>query len=799
MFGPDDDDRSRARPESVIRGENYRFTVLSSRLLRMEWSPTGRFVDRPTQMVVRRDFEPVAFDMAETDELLEIRTEHLYLAYDKRVFSPSGLSIALRQKAQGGHKTMWHYGEALPHTPDGHGNLGGTARTLDGVDGACELETGILARYGFAVVEDSTSVELGVRDWIAPRPEGGQDLYFFGHGLDFAAALADFFTLTGPVPLIPRAVLGNWWSRYWPYSEREYLDLMDQFAGNGIPFSVAVIDMDWHLVDIDPRLGSGWTGYTWNRELFPDPERFLGDLHERGMLVTLNVHPADGVRAHEQAYPAMAAELGIDPASEVGIPFDITDRAFVESYLRHLHHPLEEQGVDFWWLDWQSGGLTKIPGLDPLWMLNHIHFNDSGRTGKRPLTFSRYAGLGSHRYPVGFSGDTVTTWESLDFQPYFTATAANVGYTWWSHDVGGHFGGRRDDELTTRWVQFGAFSPINRLHSSMDPFNSKDPSRFPLGMREIMRRFLRLRHRLVPYLYTAAWRAHSDGVAVARPMYHDYPDQVPAYTVPNQYLLGDDLIVAPITTPLDADSTLGRAIVWLPEGSWFDLFTGQRYRGGRSLAMHRPLETMPVLAQAGSAIALLDDPMQSVGENPDTLVLRIMPGTGRSAIYEDDGSAAPTVAERIETHVRVDGLAEDSDTATIALHGSGGPATRGIILELVGIASVASVEINGSPVTFAAERAADVDGLAAALRIPLGAVALSAGAEIRLAGIVPATSDAAAAGFALLDRAQVDYSLKQIAYSAGISRLSGIALAQFLDTLPLPANLRGALLEVSGN
>lgn len=176
--------------------------------------------------------------------------------------------------------------------------------------------------------------------------------------------------------------------------------------------------------------------------------------------------------------------------------------------------------------------------------------------------------------------------------------------------------------------------------SSIDPFNSKDPTGFPPEHRDIMIRFLRVRHRLVPYLYTAAWRAHSDGVGVVHPMYHDHATMPAAYQVPNQYLLGGDLIVAPITTPRDAASGLSRTIVWLPDGVWFDLFAGDRYRGGRSLPMHRPLATIPVLARAGSTIPLLHDPMQDIGENPDALVLRIMPGSGHSVIYEDDERCA---------------------------------------------------------------------------------------------------------------------------------------------------------------
>ena len=112
--------------------------------------------------------------------------------------------------------------------------------------------------------------------------------------------------------------------------------------------------------------------------------------------------------------------------------FDLTNPDFVDAYF-DMHHRMEAEGVDFWWLDWQQGGVTRQKGLDPLWMLNHMHYLDSGRGGNWPLTFSRYAGPGSHRYPVGFSGDTIVTWESLAFQPQFTATASNIGYGWGPH------------------------------------------------------------------------------------------------------------------------------------------------------------------------------------------------------------------------------------------------------------------------------------------------------------------------------------------------------------------------------
>ena len=520
--------RPRCNPGAVVQGEHYRFTVLTPRLFRLEYSPEGRFEDRPTQTVLNRDFPVPAFQVFETDASLKIVTEGVELLYDKQPFSPSGLSLTAKSRGCS-HNGVWHYGEPIP-------DLRGTARTLDNANGATELEHGLISRAGYAVVDDSRSLLIREDGWVEPRQGDGVDLYFFGYGHDYQDCLRDFYRLTGPAPMLPRYALGNWWSRFHRYDEAEYKALIRRFAAEDIPFSVAVIDMDWHLVDVDPKYGSGWTGYTWNRDLFPDPAEFLAWLHEQGLRVTLNVHPADGVRAFEDAYRPMAEALGKDWQQEEPVDFDIADPRFLDAYFRYLHHPNEEMGVDFWWVDWQQGTRTRIPGLDPLWMLNHYHYLDSARDGRRGLTFSRYAGIGSHRYPVGFSGDTIVTWASLDFQPYFTANASNAGYGWWSHDIGGHMLGAKDDELTTRWVQFGVFSPITRLHSSNSRFFSKEPWNFGPLAESVMKRYLRLRHALIPYLYTMNEQASRLGQPLVRPLYYLEPEQPEAYEAGSRQL-----------------------------------------------------------------------------------------------------------------------------------------------------------------------------------------------------------------------------------------------------------------------
>lgn len=624
-----------ANIENIVQGKHYRISILTEGLIRLEYSEAGVFEDRATQFALNRDFPNTEFRYLRTEDGIEIHTSRLHLKYNEKEFSSEGLSIQVKGNISIYH-SIWRYGEEtkasfLP-------KLEGTARTLDEADGAIPLEKGIINTNGYSVLDDSRSHVLLENGWVAPRNGEVCDLYFFGYGHDYKEALKDFYYLSGNTPMLPRFALGNWWSRYYRYSEDSYMKLMDRFDEEQLPFTVAVIDMDWHLVDIDPKYGSGWTGYTWNKELFPDPRRFLKRLHDRGMQTTLNVHPADGVRGHEEMYTEMAKELGIDYQQEDPIACDPASPLYMEAYFKYLHHPREEEGVDFWWIDWQQGNKCKVEGLDPLWIFNHYHFLDSKRNGKRPMTFSRYAGPGSHRYPIGFSGDTWITWDSLDFQPFFTSSAANIGYGWWSHDIGGHMGGHKDDELATRWIQSGLYSPIMRLHSSCSEFNGKEPWRFKKEAEIAMGNALRERHKLIPYLYTMNYRAYKYASPLVMPMYYDYPEHHEAYRMKNQFMFGTELMAAPITSRRIPNLNVAEVKVWLPEGIWYDIYTGVIYEGNRVLNMYRDLNSIPVLAKAGAIVPLTNEISGSeASQNPKSFHICVYEGAdGQFELYEDD-------------------------------------------------------------------------------------------------------------------------------------------------------------------
>ncbi|MGB8028165.1 MAG: TIM-barrel domain-containing protein [Terracidiphilus sp.] len=727
-------------PKAVVTIGNTRFTVLTPQLIRMEWSADGKFEDHASFVFINRKLPvPKFVQSAATSthgpgEALTITTSALTLRYSHSVaagddghFTANNLSIALTVD---GRQVAWHPGDSDPE------NLMGTTRTLDTARGSKTEEPigqGLVSRSGWVMVDDSTRPlfdsadfrflegEKSVWPWVMERPADEKpgaysDWYFFGYGHDYKQALGDFVRVAGRIPLPPRFAFGVWWSRYWAYTDEQFDELARDFRENDTPLDVMVIDMDWHISDEQlmamgekDQAGQklGWTGYTWNKVLFPDPDAFLKKLHEDGLKTTMNLHPASGIQPWEQAYPAMARAMGVDPATKKYIPFDPTDKKWATNYLNLVLHPLEKQGVDFWWLDWQQWGTTALPGVNPTWWLNYVHFTDQQREGKRPLLFHRWGGLGNHRYEIGFSGDTISVWDSLAFQPWFTATAANVGYAYWSHDIGGHMPGAVDPELFTRWIQFGTFSPILRTHTTKNPDSERRIWAYPEPYSEVMRNAYQLREAMQPYLYTEARRTYDTGVAFFRPLYYDWPEEDAAYTSKNEYLFGDQMIVSPVTAPADKISGLAIEQVWLPKGEWIERPTDKHFAGPTTVERSFTIDQIPVYVRAG-AIVPMQPAMLHTGEKPvDPLIVNVWPlkpGASSSySVYEDSGvSVQYQRGVFARTPIKA---AEEGDTLRVEIgpvEGSypGMLKTRGYELRLPADWPPVSVTVNGKAVGF---------------------------------------------------------------------------------------------------
>lgn len=651
-----------AAPAAVVQRGQVRFTVLTPQMIRMEWSPDGRFVDDPSQVFIDRAQPVPKFTTSTRGGKLVIDTASLRLAYTlgSGRFSASNLQVSSKKM---GPAFTWHPGD--PET----GNLQGTARTLDQYRGDININTGkhldlgqgILSRDGWHVVDDSKSFlfDDSAWRWAKKRSCGDcQDLYFFGYGHQYEQALADYAKVAGREPMPPRFAFGYWWSRYWNYSDREMRDLVADFDRYRIPLDVLVIDMDWHRTDglsWDDKYvkrdvfgeSVGWTGYTWNRSLFPDPDRLLGWLHGEKLKTTLNLHPASGIPATEETYPAFARAMGVTDGAP--IPFEAADKTFITNYFGITLDPLRARGVDFWWLDWQQWPDSKLmPGLSNTWWLNYVFYTHMQRTSpKRALIYHRWGGLGNHRYQIGFSGDSVISWPSLAFQPYFTATASNVLYGYWSHDIGGHFFANTtpedqrhiDPELYVRWMQFGAFSPILRTHSSKEAGLRKEPWRFSPDVFDALRRTVELRYEMAPYIYTASRQAYDTGVSLMRPLYYVWPEQPQAYAAKGEYMFGDDMLVAPVTQP--AKDGVATVSIWLPPGRWYDRNRGELAEGGRTITRDYALDEIPVFVRAGAVVPLNPPWVRKLQDMDNSkLVLRVFPGgKSRSRVYSDAGDS----------------------------------------------------------------------------------------------------------------------------------------------------------------
>lgn len=726
-----------ADPAATIVDGHARFTLLTPRLVRMEWSADGRFEDRASLVFIQRRLAVPRHTVRRAGGWLTVRTDDLTVRYREGSgrFAAGNLEVRLRVD---GRDVVWRPGE-VDST-----NLKGTTRTLDGAKGPVPLEPGLLARAGWTVVDDGQRplFDKSAWPWVLARPAGArQDLYFFGYGHDYTGELADFIKVAGRMPMPPRFAFGAWWSRYWAYTDQEFMDLVRQFDTFDVPLDVLVVDMDWHNTfelrwENAPRDQSGqpkgWTGYSWNRAYFPDPTAFLDWTARQGLRTPLNLHPAGGIEPWETHYPEMARDMGIDPATERYVPFRPTNKHFAESYFKNIIAPLERQGVDFWWLDWQQWDTTAVAGLNPTWWINYVFFTHMKREGEaRPLIFHRWGGLGNHRYQIGFSGDAYSTWNALAFEPYFTATAANVGFGYWSHDIGGHLNGEVSPELYTRWIQFGIFSPILRTHTTKNANAERRIWAYPTEYFRVMRRDFMLRYAMIPYIYSAARHAYDTGVALVHPLYYDWPDDSAAYDFPDEYAFGPDMIVRPVTAPMSPDTLLARQRLWLPPGDWYEWFTGTRLHGSQVVTRTFALDEVPVYVRAGAIVPMATTALRSDRQPKDVLALAVFPGdSGATRVYQDAGNdlgyqrgefAWTPVSQRRDAdgtlHLRI-------GPTTGAFEGL--PARRGYVIRLIGRWPPRRVVWNGREIPYAGNAPGDS---AAAGRLTIAAAAGGPDAE----------------------------------------------------------------------
>jgi alpha-glucosidase (family GH31 glycosyl hydrolase) len=870
-----------AEGTSVVFADGARFEFLTPSLVRMEYSPSNRFVDAPTAVVEKRDWPTVEVHTAQQDGWLVATTGAMRLQYRLGSGSFTAENLQVSWNDQSGAARAWHPGQADPL------NLGGLTHSLDNVSkvnlpaGRSDLESpvddiipgielhlepaipGLLSRSGFAFIDDSlTPVWNAGRTWIEPRAQGqGQDWYLFTYDRDYRRVLAEYAALCGPVPMIPRFVLGpsitdlNF--EYFPGAAQPAQARLDHYGQSylehevarlreaHIPFDTLILDFAWH--------NYGWEGgYDWS-PLIKDPDQFSSWLHARGVKLSLNDHPgyantaesilsfADshapavlqalgrpapatasfdldvssgwrfatdrndqgiaerwyegrfddrgwspirvGQSWREQGYPAyrgigwyrtsirlpqalpqalfltfgevaktyrvfvngqeaahdpiqwpqrvtfadiapyvkagqdnliaIRVESGDRPGgivrgpvaiSDVAPPpriyFDLSNQQQADVFMRYLHEPLMRQGVDLWWVDGGSGDVD-MPGLNKQLWTNKVFYDYTEQeTGRRGFILGRYGDWGSERYPGFFTGDTYSEWPVLAYEVAFTARGGNVLMPYISHDIGGFHGRKIDFDLYARWIEFGAFSPLLRMHSAHEnPEEGNLRMPWTYGSRGValMKKYFTLRTQLLPYLYTYSWIAHRDSLPILRPLYLQYPQLEEAYRHSDEYFFGNEMLVAPVLDPS------GTRSIYLPPGQWIDFFTGKRYAGGASFTAHYAVDATPVFVREGSLVPEQPASAYSDAKPLDALILHVFgSGSGSFELYEDDGiSLAYAQGAHALTEIRYatgdDGL-HRIDIDPVQGRFTGQVSARAYELRLHAIRRPSEVRLNGARV-----------------------------------------------------------------------------------------------------
>ena len=604
----------------IFRGNNYRITILSERLVRLEYNNTGVFNDCETMIIKNRLFEMPNFNKKEDEKVLIIETPYFTLTYQKNnTFSSHSLVAKINDS-----KKEWFYGQKEVR------NLGSFTFSLDEQYSLPKLEKGLFSFDGFVTLDDSDALSFDENGNVVQREidKKNVDLYLFIYNKDFGLCLKDYFTLTGYPPLIPRYALGNWWSREYAYKDSDVLELITKFQRKKIPLSIFLLDNGWSKIDSKyPLLKSG---FTFDENLFPNVIEFVAKIHELGIKLGVKINPQYGFSPIEKNYEIAQKYL---PSDKNGLlSFNPCSVKNIDAFLKIFINPLISMGMDFFWNDYSENSPEKM------YLLNYYMHKNVANSNVRSLILSRNSMYAAHLHNVIYSGHNPIDWNTLKYLPFYNLSSSNLGVSFQSHDVGGSIDGIEDSDFYLRSIQFGVFSPILRFNTEKGNYFKREPWKWDVVTESIATEYLRLRHKLIPYIYSESYNYYKQGTPLIKPFYYSNPLFYDDENYVNQYYFGSAFMISPITSPLD--DMIGRTIqrFYIPSGFWYDFKTGKRFIGNHKYISFYEIDDYPIFVKKGSIIPMAGDNSYMSCDNPKDLEIHVFPGESNTYyLYEDDG------------------------------------------------------------------------------------------------------------------------------------------------------------------
>jgi alpha-glucosidase len=568
--------------------------------------------------------------------------------------------------------------------------------------------------------------------------EGGEMNYYFFFGPSIKKIVSRYSDLTGRMPLPPMWALGNQQSRWSYYPQSVAEDIVRRYREEDLPLDVLYLDIHYM---------NGYRVFTWDTSRFPDPKTFTDKLRQQGVKVVTIVDPGVKHQPPETGAKDQATRPELAPQDK---SYYVFNQGLEKKYFLHRQDgklyvgrvwPGESAYVDYtleaarrWWGDLHRAYTEN--GVAGIWtdmnepsdfidqtgksQMDVVSYDEGERSthaknrnvfallmaratyeglerlepNKRPYIITRAGYAGYQRYTTMWTGDNTSTWDALQLSIPMFQTLGLSGVPFIGTDVGG-FIGRSDAELLTRWYEVGFLTPMCRNHKEVNGYDH-EPWRFGKYYEGIIRKYLKLRYRLMPFLYTALEDAHRTGLPIFRPLLLNYQNDYTTLTIDDEFMIGEDLLVAPVV----AQGVTSR-MVYLPEGTWIDYWTGKPRAGGTMIRAEAPLDVVPMFVRAGAIIPMGPE-MNYIGERPfDPVTFSIYPdakGEAATVLYEDDG-ASPAYKQGVfrRTPVSVSKSAGRTQIKLSAPEGSYKPAARGFAFVLKPAPAARFVSVDGKP------------------------------------------------------------------------------------------------------
>ena len=597
-----------APQECVFKGDKYRITVLTERLVRLEYSETGSFNDYPTEIALYRNFNKPEFNVSETNEALNISTSYFDLTYLKnkpfdggKVQPTKNLKILLK-----GTDRVWHFNH-----PEARNFY--YASSLE--NNKIVKSKSLYSNDGFVSINDSNTPIILENGSIQLRQNKEIDIYVFLYNKDFYFCLNDYFKLTGFPDMLPRYALGTFVTKNAIYDQYSLLHSIQKYEEHNIPISSFILN-NWESN----------INYQFNAN-FKEIDKLVKFLNEKRLKIGLDLRYNNSFSDKTNNYEILKQYLQVDQNGK--IPFNLLDPRCVDAFLKLIIHPLDSLGIAYY-------NIFNNKDYKTLEILKYYLYKDKINTS-RPMLVGENNFIVPHRYSILYAGKSIVGWKSLENIPKFNNTASNMGISYWSHDFGGTTGGIEDSELYIRYIQLGTFSPILRLGSDSSKYYKREPWKWGLSTSQIASYFLNLRYKLIPYIYTECYKYYKYGKPLIEPVNYRYPELYDDVLYNDNYFFGSTFYVSPILHK--KDPIMDRVIhkLYIPDGIWYDYFTGKKYTGNKRYVSFYKENEYPVFVKSGAIIPL------SLNANNDTDVptkmeIQVFPGASNTySIYEDDG------------------------------------------------------------------------------------------------------------------------------------------------------------------